>query len=46
MAGGNVKIPSVMYYSKDGRVRAAGAEAERDGMDIVAGERDWVKTEW
>lgn len=46
IAGGNAKIPSVMYYSKDGRVRAAGAETERDGMDIVAEEEDWVKTEW
>lgn len=35
-----------MYYSKDGQVRAAGAETERDGMDIVAEEEDWVKTEW
>ncbi|KAF9444527.1 hypothetical protein P691DRAFT_736327 [Macrolepiota fuliginosa MF-IS2] len=46
MAGGNAKIPSVMYYSKDGHVRAAGAETERDGIDIIAEERNWVKTEW
>ncbi len=35
-----------MYYNKDGQVRAAGAETERDGMDIIAEEEDLVKTEW
>ncbi|KAF9444529.1 hypothetical protein P691DRAFT_736332 [Macrolepiota fuliginosa MF-IS2] len=46
MAGGNAKIPSVMYYGKDGRVRAVGAEAERDGVDIIAEEEEWIKVEW
>ncbi len=46
MAGGNAKIPTVLYYSRDGHVRAAGAETERDGIDIIAEEEDWVKTEW
>ncbi|KAF9444306.1 hypothetical protein P691DRAFT_712054 [Macrolepiota fuliginosa MF-IS2] len=46
MAGGNAKIPSVMYYGKDGRVRAAGAEAERDGVEIIAEEEEWIKVEW
>lgn len=35
-----------MYYSKDGRVRAAGAETERDGIDIIAEEEEWVMAEW
>ncbi|KAF9444305.1 hypothetical protein P691DRAFT_807545, partial [Macrolepiota fuliginosa MF-IS2] len=46
MAGGNAKIPSMMYYSQDGRVRAAGTEAERDGVDIIAEEEEWIKVEW
>ncbi|KAF9444526.1 hypothetical protein P691DRAFT_736323 [Macrolepiota fuliginosa MF-IS2] len=46
MAGGNAKIPSMMYYSQDGQVRAAGTEAERDGVDIIAEEEEWIKVEW
>ncbi|KXN86015.1 Heat shock 70 kDa protein 12B [Leucoagaricus sp. SymC.cos] len=45
-ADGNAKIPSILYYGKDGGVRAAGAETERDGMDIIAEEENWVKAEW
>lgn len=35
-----------MYYDKGGNVRAAGAETERDGMDIIAQEEGWDKTKW
>ncbi|KAJ3568178.1 hypothetical protein NP233_g5879 [Leucocoprinus birnbaumii] len=46
MSGGNAKIPSVLYYDKTGKVCAAGAEAERDGIDILAEEGNWFKAEW
>ncbi|KAJ3569485.1 hypothetical protein NP233_g5017 [Leucocoprinus birnbaumii] len=44
--GGDAKIPSIMYYDQSGRVRAVGAEAEREGIDIMAEEEKWVKTKW
>jgi len=46
LAGGNAKIPSVLYYDKCGKVRAAGADTERDGMDIIAEDEKWDKAEW
>lgn len=46
MAGGNARVSPVMYYSKDGQVRAAGAETERDEMDVIAEEEGLVRTEW
>jgi hypothetical protein len=46
MAGRSAKIPSVLYYGKDGSIRAAGAETERDGIEIKAEEEGWVKAEW
>ncbi|KAF6742006.1 hypothetical protein DFP72DRAFT_1110160, partial [Ephemerocybe angulata] len=44
--GGDCKIPSIMYYDKDGVVKAAGAEAMKE--DIVAQKEDeeWVPTPW
>ncbi len=35
-----------MYYDRDGLVRAAGAQAERHRIDIIAEEEGWAKTEW
>jgi hypothetical protein len=35
-----------MYYGSDGLVHAAGAETERDGIDIIAEEEGWAKAEW
>ncbi|KAJ2912890.1 hypothetical protein MD484_g7534, partial [Candolleomyces efflorescens] len=43
---GASKIPTVMYYDKEGRVRAVGAEAIQDGMHETALEEGWFKTEW
>ncbi|KAJ2912877.1 hypothetical protein MD484_g7539, partial [Candolleomyces efflorescens] len=43
---GASKIPTVMYYDKEGRLRAAGAEAIQDGMLEAALDGGWVKTEW
>ena len=42
---GNSKIPSIMYYDKDGVMKAAGAEA--DGASVLAQAEDegWIKTE-
>lgn len=42
---GNSKIPSIMYYDRDGNMKAAGAEA--DGASVIAQAEDeqWVKTE-
>lgn len=45
-AGKDAKIPSVIYYSTDGKVQAVGAEAERDGMDITVEEEGWIRAEW
>ncbi|KAF5321963.1 hypothetical protein D9619_002083 [Psilocybe cf. subviscida] len=43
---GPSKIPSVIYYDKDGAVRAIGAEALCDGMYEKAQEEAWIKVEW
>ncbi|KAJ2912888.1 hypothetical protein MD484_g7536, partial [Candolleomyces efflorescens] len=43
---GASKIPTVMYYDEEGRVRAAGAEAIQDGMLETALDGGWVKIEW
>ncbi|TEB37947.1 hypothetical protein FA13DRAFT_1751822 [Coprinellus micaceus] len=44
--GGDCKIPSLMYYDKDGEVRAAGAEAIREEMVAMKEEEGWVSTPW
>lgn len=43
---GASKIPTILYYDKAGKIRAAGAEATRDGFDIMARENGWMKAEW
>ncbi|XP_006460476.1 hypothetical protein AGABI2DRAFT_192172 [Agaricus bisporus var. bisporus H97] len=42
----NAKIPSIIFYDKDGLVRAIGAEADRDGIEMIAEEEEWEKVEW
>ncbi|KAK0500384.1 hypothetical protein EDD18DRAFT_1069052 [Armillaria luteobubalina] len=42
---GNSKIPSVMYYDKHGRVKAAGAEAEASSIVSSAEDEGWIKAE-
>ncbi|KAF8989887.1 hypothetical protein BDQ17DRAFT_1372600 [Cyathus striatus] len=44
--GGDSKIPTIMYYDKNGIVCAAGAEAMREGINEVAEDEGWVKVEW
>ena len=43
---GASKIPTVIYYDQDGKVRAVGAEAMKEGIYEVAEDEDWVKAEW
>ncbi|KAH8118006.1 hypothetical protein DFH11DRAFT_871160 [Phellopilus nigrolimitatus] len=42
---GNTKIPSLLYYDRDGNVRAAGAEAERTQVLDDAEDGEWTKVE-
>jgi hypothetical protein len=44
--GGNAKIPTVIYYNQDGAVCAIGAETEREGIEAIAEESNWIKAEW
>ncbi|KAJ3492910.1 hypothetical protein NLJ89_g11141 [Agrocybe chaxingu] len=43
---GASKIPTIMYYDKQGKVRAAGAEAIREGIEEEAEDGGWIKAEW
>ncbi|KAF9523663.1 hypothetical protein CPB83DRAFT_862441 [Crepidotus variabilis] len=43
---GASKIPTIIYYDQQGKVRAVGAEATRDGIFEAALEGDWYKAEW
>ncbi|KAI0668092.1 hypothetical protein C8Q78DRAFT_275391 [Trametes maxima] len=45
-AAGDSKIPSVIYYRRDGTVHSVGAEAAAPGMDLVAEDEDLVFVEW
>ncbi|KAJ3504521.1 hypothetical protein NLJ89_g7891 [Agrocybe chaxingu] len=44
--GGDLKIPTVLWYDQAGVVQAAGAEATRDGIEVQAEDKQWVKSEW
>ncbi|KZT05474.1 uncharacterized protein LAESUDRAFT_813573 [Laetiporus sulphureus 93-53] len=41
---GDTKIPTIIYYSKDGQVRAVGAEAENSKLD--AEDENWKLAKW
>jgi len=43
---GASKIPTVIYYDRDGEVRAVGAETNLDGTFEAAEENQWVRAEW
>ncbi|TFK19357.1 hypothetical protein FA15DRAFT_648441 [Coprinopsis marcescibilis] len=43
--GGEAKIPSVLYYSNNGKVEAVGAEARLDTIIEQALEYDWSRAE-
>ena len=43
---GASKIPTIIYYDWAGRVRAAGAEAMREGIYEIAEDENLMKAEW
>jgi hypothetical protein len=44
--GGDSKIPSILYYNRDGELRAIGAEALQESVVEQAEEEGWAKLEW
>ncbi|KXN81407.1 Heat shock 70 kDa protein 12A [Leucoagaricus sp. SymC.cos] len=46
LAGGDAKVPTVIYYTENGTVGAIGAETEREGFDALVEDSSWVKAEW
>ncbi|KAG6334775.1 hypothetical protein ID866_4308 [Astraeus odoratus] len=44
--GGDNKIPSVMYYDGEGKIRAIGAETQQPHIIEEAVKEGWVKLEW
>ncbi|KAG6885090.1 hypothetical protein C0993_005973 [Termitomyces sp. T159_Od127] len=44
--GGDSKIPTIIYYDRQGNVRAVGAEALREDLEITIEEEGWIKAEW
>ncbi|KAH9847715.1 hypothetical protein C2E23DRAFT_484151 [Lenzites betulinus] len=45
-AAGDSKIPSILYYRRDGTVYAIGAEAALPGIELEAEDEDLVHVEW
>ncbi|KAL4245026.1 hypothetical protein ABKN59_002860 [Abortiporus biennis] len=45
-ANGDFKIPSVLWYTQDGQLRAAGAEAQLDELRLEAEDDDLIYVEW
>lgn len=46
LISGASKIPTVIYYDREGKVRAVGAEALQEGIFEIAEEENWIKAEW
>ncbi|CAA7263110.1 unnamed protein product [Cyclocybe aegerita] len=46
LINGASKIPTIIYYDKEGNVQAVGAEATREGIVELAEDNGWVKAEW
>ncbi|KAK7472127.1 hypothetical protein VKT23_000249 [Stygiomarasmius scandens] len=44
--GSDAKIPSIIYYDRDGNVKAIGAEAEREGIIEMAEDQGWDLSKW
>ncbi|KZT03735.1 uncharacterized protein LAESUDRAFT_659042 [Laetiporus sulphureus 93-53] len=42
----NPKVPTIVYYGKDGTVRAVGGEARLDANRLQALDEGWVLAEW
>ncbi|KAF8815528.1 hypothetical protein BYT27DRAFT_7249056 [Phlegmacium glaucopus] len=45
LAGGDCKIPTIIYYDQQGKVCAIGAQAIREGIDEEAEDGKWTKAE-
>ncbi|KAI9569153.1 hypothetical protein HD554DRAFT_2204656 [Boletus coccyginus] len=43
---GDAKVPSLLYYDKNGNVRAAGAEVNTESVIETALTEEWTKAEW
>ncbi|EKM51017.1 uncharacterized protein PHACADRAFT_32060 [Phanerochaete carnosa HHB-10118-sp] len=43
---GDFKIPSVLWYTQEGKVRAAGVEARDPGMTLIAEDEDLIFVDW
>ena len=43
---GASKIPTIIYYDLNGKVKAVGAEAMEDGVYETAIDLGWEKAEW
>ncbi|KAG7093473.1 hypothetical protein E1B28_007149 [Marasmius oreades] len=44
--GGDAKIPSIIYYDREGRVKAVGAEASQEHVQEEARENNWFLSKW
>ncbi|KAF9222351.1 hypothetical protein BS17DRAFT_818684 [Gyrodon lividus] len=44
--GGNNKIPSIVYYDKEGSLRAVGAETQQQHIIELAANEQWIRLEW
>lgn len=44
--GGNSKIPTIVYYDREGNPRSFGGEALQEATLERAEEEEWVKSEW
>ncbi|KAG6816742.1 hypothetical protein H0H87_003331 [Tephrocybe sp. NHM501043] len=44
--GGDSKIPSIIYYDEEGKIRAVGAEALKEDLEMMVEEEGWTKVEW
>ena len=46
LISGASKIPTIIYYDPEGKVRAVGAEATKEGILQAAEDGQWFKAEW
>jgi hypothetical protein len=43
---GASKIPTIVFYNRQGEVKAVGAEAISEETLVKAGKQGWLKAEW
>jgi hypothetical protein len=44
--GGDTKVPTVIYYDSNGSPCALGQETQKEGIDVLAEDSNWIKAEW